>query len=125
MKSTLQKKDGKSVISKATGGETNKGGAATASADELAAELSNPNTAVATLNFKNQFRWFSGDLPDADNQSNYTLLFQPVLPFVLDSGAKVIWRPALENFSGVELLRGKGGRLWTGVDAGSECFASG
>ncbi len=70
------------------------GGAAAPSADELAAELSNPNTAVATLNFKNQFRWFEGDLPDADDQWSYTLLFQPVLPFVLDSGDKVIWRPA-------------------------------
>lgn len=71
------------------------GGAATASADELAAELSNPNTAVASLTFKNQFRWFEGDLPDADNQSNYTLLFQPSLPFVLGGGDKVIFRPAV------------------------------
>lgn len=71
------------------------GGAAAPSADELAAELSNPNTAVATLNFKNQIRWFEGDLPDADNQSNYTMVFQPILPFVLDSGDKIIWRPAV------------------------------
>lgn len=72
-----------------------KGGAAAASADEIAAELSNPNTAVASLTFKNQFRWFEGDLPDADNQSNYTLLFQPSLPFVLEGGNKVIFRPAI------------------------------
>ena len=72
-----------------------KGSAATPSADELAAELSNPNTAVATLTFKNQFRWFEGDLPNADNQSSYTLLFQPALPFVLDSGNKILWRPAI------------------------------
>lgn len=71
------------------------GGAAAPSADELAAELSNPNTAVATLNFKNQFRWFEGDLPDAGNQSSYTMVFQPILPFVLDSGDKIIWRPAV------------------------------
>lgn len=71
------------------------GGAAAPSADELAAELSNPNTAVATLTFKNQFRWFDGDLPNADSQSSYTLLFQPSLPFVLDSGDKIIWRPAV------------------------------
>ena len=71
------------------------GGAATPSADEMAAELSNPNTAVASLTFKNQFRWFEGDLPDADNQSNYTLLFQPALPFVLGNGDKIIWRPAI------------------------------
>ena len=72
-----------------------KGGAATASAAELAAELSNPNSSVATLTFKNQFRWFAGDLPDADDQSSYMLLFQPGLPFVLDSGDKILWRPAI------------------------------
>ncbi len=71
------------------------GSASTPSADELAAELSNPNTAVATLTFKNQFRWFDGDLPDADDQSSYTLLFQPSLPFVLPSGDKLLWRPAV------------------------------
>jgi hypothetical protein len=71
------------------------GGAAAPSADELAAELSNPNTSVASLNIKNQFRWFEGDLPDADDQSSYTLIFQPSLPFVLDSGDKIIWRPAV------------------------------
>jgi hypothetical protein len=71
------------------------GSAATPSAAELAAELSNPNTAVATMTFKNQFRWYEGDLPDADNQFNYSLLFQPALPFVLASGDKVIWRPAI------------------------------
>jgi len=54
------------------------GAAAAPPSDELAAVLSNPNTAVATLNFKNQFRWFEGDLPDADSQSSYTLLFQPL-----------------------------------------------
>ena len=64
-------------------------------ADEIAAELSNPNTAVATLTFKNQFRWFKGDLPDADDQTAFTLLFQPGLPFVLPSGDKIIWRPAV------------------------------
>jgi hypothetical protein len=71
------------------------GGAAAPSAAELAAELSNPNTAVATLTFKNQFRWFEGDLPDADDQTSYSLLFQPSLPFVLESGAKILWRPAI------------------------------
>jgi len=71
------------------------GGAATPSAAEIAAELSNPNTSVATLTFKNQFRWFDGDLANADDQTSYTLLFQPGLPFVLDSGDKILWRPAV------------------------------
>jgi len=53
------------------------------SADELAKELNNPNNDIAKLTFKNQYRWYKGSLPEADNQDNYTLLFQPVFPFGL------------------------------------------
>ncbi|MHC4180651.1 MAG: hypothetical protein ACYSWU_24390, partial [Planctomycetota bacterium] len=88
-------RDGQAVVTGVPKAVGNEGGAAAASAAEIAAELSNPNTAVASLTFKNQVRWFDGDLPDADDQSSYTLLFQPVLPFVLDSGDKIIWRPAV------------------------------
>ncbi len=86
--------NGKTIASDDAEKVDGNGGAATASAAELAAELSNPNSAVATLTFKNQFRWFDGELPDAGDQSSYTLLFQPGLPFVLDSGDKILWRPA-------------------------------
>jgi len=34
------------------------------SADEIAKELANPNTSLASLTFKNQFRWYTGDLPN-------------------------------------------------------------
>lgn len=69
-------------------------------ADEVAKELANPNNSFAKLQFKNQFRWYSGDLPDANDQFNYTLLFQPVFPFSLgtsESGAKRVFfaRPAI------------------------------
>lgn len=57
------------------------------SADEIARELANPNNSLASLTFKNQFRWYTGDLPGADNQNNYTLLFQPVFPFALAPSA--------------------------------------
>lgn len=57
------------------------------SADEIARELANPNNSLASLTFKNQYRWYTGDLPHADNQGNYTLLFQPVFPFSLDPSA--------------------------------------
>jgi len=87
--------DGRAVVKAEPKDIVKEGGAATPSAAEMAAELSNPNTSVATLTFKNQFRWFEGDLPDADNQSSYTLLFQPGLPFVLDSGNKILFRPAI------------------------------
>ena len=87
----------------------NEGGAATPSAAELAAELADPNTAVASLNFKNQFRWFEGDLPDADSQTGYTLIFQPTLPFVLPSGDKILWRPAIPLLFDQPVLDAGGG----------------
>jgi len=57
------------------------------SADEVAKELANPNNSLASLTFKNQYRWYTGDLPGADDQDNYTLLFQPVFPFTLEPTA--------------------------------------
>lgn len=89
--------DGRGVVEGTTSpGE--KGGAAAPSADEIAAELSNPNTLLASMTFKNQFRWFDGDLPESDEQSSYTLLFQPSFPFQLPNNDKFFWRPAVPIF---------------------------
>ena len=71
------------------------GGAATASADEVAKELANPNTPLASLTFKLQLRGFEGDLPNADKQEGNLLLFQPAFPFPLDNGDVVLFRPAI------------------------------
>lgn len=70
------------------------------STDEVARELSNPNNSLASLTFKNQYRAYTGDLPNADDQDNYTLVFQPVFPFTLEpteSGdkANLFIRPAV------------------------------
>jgi hypothetical protein len=65
------------------------------SADEIAAELANPNTPLASLNFKFQYRTFEGDLLDADKQSGTTVLFQPSLPFPRDNGDLILFRPAI------------------------------
>ena len=65
------------------------------SAEEIAAELANPNTPMASLNLKLQFRSFDGTLPGASSQSSTTLLFQPSFPFSLDNGDVVFFRPAI------------------------------
>jgi len=65
------------------------------SAEEIAAELANPNTPMASLNLKLQYRTFEGTLPGADSQSSTTLLFQPSFPFPLDNGDVFIFRPAI------------------------------
>ena len=71
------------------------GGAASPSAEELAKSLANPNTPLASQNFKLQYRTFKGDLPGADDESGTTLLYQPAFPFPLDNGATVFFRPAV------------------------------
>ncbi len=69
-------------------------------ADQVARELANPNNSLASLTFRNQYRWYRGSLPNAGDQDNYTLLFQPVFPFTMKpsaSGGKanLFVRPAI------------------------------
>ena len=65
------------------------------SADEIAKKLANPNTPLASLNFKFQYRSFEGDLPEADDQSSSMVLFQPSFPFPLANGDMILFRPAI------------------------------
>jgi hypothetical protein len=79
------------------------------SAEEIAKELANPNTALATLTLKNQHRTFEGDLPNAGDQDSFTMVFQPALPFVLESGAKVFFQPAIPIVSDQPLFNAETG----------------
>ena len=64
------------------------------SADEVAKELSNPAGSLASLAFNLQYQNYKGDLPGADDQDTWSMLFQPVLPFpVGDKGRRIIFRP--------------------------------
>ena len=77
-------------------------------ADEIAKELANPNTPLATLNFKNQFRFFDGALPGAEDQSSYTLLAQPAFPFSRDDGSMIFFRPAIPVIINQPIYEGEG-----------------
>ena len=74
---------------------TNQGGASQPSAEEIAAKLANPNAPLASLTFRLQHRTYEGDLPDADDQSNTTLIFQPSFPFTRDNGDVIFFRPSI------------------------------
>lgn len=105
----------------AAGGGSSAAGSGDKSADDIAKELTNPNNDLAKLTFKNQYRFYTGDLPGADKQDNYTLLFQPVFPFSLgetDSGDKEVMfvRPAIPFvFDQPVPDFGDGGLEWDGV----------
>ena len=91
--------DGKLIIDSQAdtegGAPAPESGAVKPSTDEIAKELANPNTSLASLTFKLQYRGFKGDLDDADDQNSTMILFQPGLPFNRDDGSKIIFRPAI------------------------------
>lgn len=87
---------GRQAVAKGPPGELGpRGGPGAPSADEIAKQLANPNTALATLTTKLQVRTFTGDLPNAGDQAGTTLLVQPSFPFPLATGATVFFRPAI------------------------------
>lgn len=65
------------------------------SVDEIAKELSNPATPLASLNNVFEFHTFKGDLPGADNQTRFSYSFQPSMPFPLENGKVFIFRPLI------------------------------
>lgn len=71
------------------------GGDVAPSANEVAKELANPNTPLATLTLKTQYRSFDGDLPGAADQRSLTFLLQPSFPFPVGEGSIVFFRPAV------------------------------
>lgn len=66
------------------------------STTEVARHLANPNSPLASLTMKNQYTFYKGSLPGADDQGNYAMTFQPALPFRLDNGGRVFFRPTFQ-----------------------------
>ena len=62
---------------------------------ELAKELSNPATPLASLDNSFEFFTFKGDQPGADNQTSLTYSFQPSIPFPLNNGKLLFFRPLI------------------------------
>ncbi len=91
--------------------KTSTGGASAPSAEELAKTLANPNTPLASLNFKLQQRQFKGTTANADSQSSTTLLFQPSMPFALENGDMVFFRPGIPLLMGQPVFDGMTGNF--------------
>ncbi len=99
-----------------------KGGAATPSAEEIAAELSNPNTALGTLNTNFDYITYDGDLPGANDQSAFKITFQPSLPYPLGGGTNFFVRPAIPIIIDQPVPEPGGGFKSKGVELGDIGF---
>ncbi len=71
------------------------GGPGSPSAEDIANELSNPNTSLGTMNFNFDYIKFKGDLPGASSQRAKRVTFQPSLPYKLSDTTNLFVRPAI------------------------------
>ena len=65
------------------------------SAEEVAKQLSNPNTSLAMLNFNFDYVDYDGFLPGADGAEALRLSFQPSFPYPLGDGKNFFLRPLI------------------------------
>ncbi len=62
------------------------------SLDEIAKELSNPVTALASLNNDFEYRIYQGSLPAADDDSAFIYTLRPSIPIPLSNGKNILMR---------------------------------
>jgi len=62
------------------------------SLDEIAKELSNPVTALATISNDFEYRIYQGSLPGADDDSAYIYTLRPSIPIPLSNGKNILMR---------------------------------
>ena len=98
------------------------GGPSTPSATEIAAQLSNPNTNLGTMNMVFDYVAYDGDLPGADNQSAFRGTFQPSLPYALTPKTNLFVRPAVPIIFKQDLPNSNGEFDSKGVELGDISF---
>ena len=92
------------------------------SAAEVAAQLSDPNTTLGTMNTQFDYIAYQGDLPGANSAEAWRMLFQPSLPYPLTESSNLFIRPAIPVIFSQDVPRPGGGFGSKGVDLGDISF---
>ncbi len=99
--------------------------ASSSSAEDVARQLANPNTTLATLGFPLDYIAYDGTLPGAADQSAWKLSFQPSLPYPLSKSTNLFVRPMIPLFLDQPVpVVGGASILPPGSDAGALDFSS-
>ncbi len=98
------------------------GGLGSPSAEEIAAELSNPNSSLGTMSLQFDYIAFEGDLPGASGQDALRATFQPSLPYPLSDSMNLFIRPAIPLIISQDVPGASGGFDSKGVDLGDISF---
>lgn len=93
------------------------------STDEVAAKLNNPTAAIGSMNTFIDLKTYKGSLPGADEQTSWSLTFQPSLPKPLGkSGFNLLIRPAIPVIFSQPVYNGINGFDNSGVQLGNIGF---
>jgi len=95
---------------------------ASPSAADIAAELSNPNTTLGTMNFFFDYVAFDGDIPGAGSASALRGTFQPSLPYSLSESSNLFVRPSIPIIFNQDVPDPSGGFQSEGVELGDISF---
>jgi hypothetical protein len=98
------------------------GGMGAPSAQDIAAELANPNTTLGTMNFNFDYIAYDGDLRDADDQEALRLSFQPSLPYSLSDKTNLFFRPLIPLILKQDVPNSKGSFDSKSVELGDISF---
>lgn len=114
--------DGKAAAFEEETSVDEEGGLAKPSAAEVAAALSNPNTALGTMNFQFDYIEYDGDIPGAGGADASRMVFQPSLPYPLSDTTNFFLRPAVPVIFSQDVPSATGGFSSKGVDLGDIGF---
>ena len=98
------------------------GGLGSPSAEEIAAELANPNSTLGTMSFNFDYISLGGDIPGASSQDAFRMTFQPSLPYPLSKTTNLFIRPAIPLIISQDVPNAAGGFDSKGVDLGDITF---
>jgi hypothetical protein len=103
-------------------GTPGEGGLGSPTAEEIAAQLADPNTNLGTMNINFDYVAYDGDLPNANSQSAFRATFQPSLPYKLSPTTNLFVRPAIPVIFSQDVPNLNGGYDSEGVDLGDIGF---
>jgi hypothetical protein len=98
------------------------GGMGAPSASEIAAQLSNPNTTLGSMNTQIDYIAYDGDIPGSGDADALRLLFQPSLPYPLSETSNLFVRPAIPVIFDQDVPDPAGGFDSKGVELGDISF---